>query len=288
MKAIILRPAEASPTLALADIAGRPLIARQLQWLHANGCDEVAVELGPDADDVRAWLDANGRAFGPRVTTFAAREGTLSDRVRDAYAADIGGTIVIVPGRMIGDGDLLRAVPRCGPGGAIVYADPPANVPGLAGGAVRLWMPGVGVRTIVGPGFCVEIERERDAWALGWAALAGKLPPADAMHVAPIQIHAADIGGGVHLSRGARIAPGARVIGPVLLGERARIEAGAAVGPNVVLGARAAVAPRTTVKNVHVPPSTLVSDEHPTVRVRYVDVIARALAGALLPRTSTT
>ncbi|MGC3996035.1 MAG: NDP-sugar synthase [Anaeromyxobacter sp.] len=70
--------------------------------------------------------------------------------------------------------------------------------------------------------------------------LAGRVPRARFAGADPFRA-ARLVAPGVAAGEGALIAPGARVVGPVLLGPGARVAAGAEVGPEVVLGAGAVV-----------------------------------------------
>jgi hypothetical protein len=51
MRGVIHRVVGA-PGAGLLPVAGRPLVARQLQWLRTIGCLRVAVEIGSDDDSL--------------------------------------------------------------------------------------------------------------------------------------------------------------------------------------------------------------------------------------------
>lgn len=261
MDALIRRTWAPVPALALVDLAGRPLVARQVQWLHANGCDRVAIEVHPGERELHRWVLASSRALGPElVAVVSPRAEPLADTVARA-GLGASGPVLVVGSRVLGDFDVSRALGACGDGGAVVHAEAPRVAGGaLASGSIRIWGRGAEVPNVVVPGWCVELARPHDVLALAFAALEGELPRADdAGHLAPIQIHAFEHAPGVWLARGSWVSPRARLVGPVLLCENSVVDAGAVVGPRAVLGERSAVERGASVTGAAVPAATIVS-----------------------------
>ena len=282
MHAIIRRIQAPVPALALVDLAGRPLVARQIQWLHANGCDRIALEVHPGERELRRWVIANARALGPELVVVPPAPAEPVGRVVARAGLSAAGPVVVVGSRVLGDFDLTRALGACGDGGALVHAEAP-RVAGrtFASGAVRVWRPGAHVPNVVVPGWCAELARPDDVLDLAFAALEGALPARDdSGHLAPIQIHAFEQSPGVWLARGSWVSPRARIAGPVLLGENCVVDAGAVVGPRAVLGARSAVETGASVVGAAVPPRTIVSAGGRWERYGEHGSALRALLGA--------
>lgn len=260
MHALILAPSAPLETararLPLADVAGCPVLARQIQWLHAIGCDEVVIESGGDPDVVD-FVESVGRRYGPLIKVVHSDRGvSLEARLRSAEIP-LRGPVFVLPSGVLGDGDLTRVIGACGTGGAIVRCAAPP-VFGTRSGAIRIWMPGEHVAEVDGSGWAIALDTVSDAWALGWAAIDGSLEGTDDEPFAPIQIHGAEIAEGIFVARGARIDPEATVLAPVFVGAGAYVAAGATVGPNVVIGANAAVLGEARVRREHVAPRAIV------------------------------
>jgi hypothetical protein len=257
----LIRRHRSGTDLAMVDIAGRPLLARQIQWLHAVGCDRVVVEVDDGDDEAASWLAEHAERFGPALSVLRV-DGPLDvDEAIAQSGLPDRGPVVVLPSCVLGDGDLARVLPRCGSGGAVVHLEPPpGSAPGTRSGALRIRLPGTVTPHLTGPGWGIDLESRAQAERLGWAALAGELPAQDFMdHGWPIQIHAAEVRPGIWLARGAQVAASATLVGPLLVGAGAVIDDGAEIGPNVVVGARAAVARGVRVRDRRIADATLVA-----------------------------
>lgn len=261
MDALIRRAWFPFTSLSLVDLAGRPLVARQVQWLHACGCDRVVIEVHPGEREMLRWIDANRHAFGPRLDAVETTRSEPIETTLRRTALAPRGPVLVVSARVLGDFDVARALAALGSGGAVVHAEAPRGGPrAFASGSVRVWLPGAEVPNVVVPGWCAELRAPREVGELGFAALSGALPARDETgHLAPIQIHAFEAEPGVWLARGAWVSPHARLVAPVLVGENAVVDHGAVVGPRVTLGERAAVESGAAVAGCSVPPSTIVA-----------------------------
>ncbi|MBM3465086.1 MAG: hypothetical protein FJX76_23550 [Armatimonadetes bacterium] len=65
---------------------------------------------------------------------------------------------------------------------------------------------------------------------------------------------------GIWVARGARVHPGARLVGPVFIGENSEVGAGCVLGPNVALGADCILAPGCRLENAAIFSGTYVGD----------------------------
>lgn len=282
MDALVRRAWGPVPSLSLVDLAGRPLIFRQVQWLHACGCDRVVVEVHPAERELRRWVDANARTLGPAVVAVECPRSEPLESTLARARIDGSGPVLVVSARVLGDFDPARALARAGSGGAIVHAEAPQPGSGrFVSGSVRIWKSGAAVPNVVVPGWCTELASSRDVRDLGFAALAGALPPEDdAGHLAPVLVHAFEQAPGVWLARGAWVSPEARLVGPVLICEDAVVDAGAVIGPRAVLGPRAAAERGAAIAETAVPANTIVSADGRWESYGRGGSVLRALLGA--------
>ena len=129
-------------TPGMLEIAGLPLIARQLEWLIGMGCDGVIVEVGEDAAsrEVARWV-ANHCGDGTDVIVVVSGGATHLGAREAARRAGIGPLrpVLAIPADLLGNGDLTYMVPVANPFGVVAFFDPPsALVRKLSGGTVRL------------------------------------------------------------------------------------------------------------------------------------------------------
>jgi hypothetical protein len=164
----------------MLDIAGASLLARQLDWLRAGGCESVLVETSADdvGERVARWVKGRSgdhevsvlcteRLVGPREV--ARRAGVL-----DAQA------ILAVPSDLLGDGDLGALYPTANGFGAVAFfMPPPLFARRLSGGTVRLVRAPLryGRPAMVrGPGWGARVSSEEEAILLSAAIRADSLP----------------------------------------------------------------------------------------------------------------
>jgi NDP-sugar pyrophosphorylase family protein len=65
-KSTRMRPYTEDRPKAMAEVAGRPIVAHQLDWLRANGVTDVVISVGYHAEVLRDYL-ADGTRFGLNV-----------------------------------------------------------------------------------------------------------------------------------------------------------------------------------------------------------------------------
>lgn len=249
MRALIYEPDQRAGIGAL-DIAGLPLVMRQLQWLRELGIEEVVVEVAahPSASERGAVLLGNDPLTARvEVVPTAAPIGL------DALAARAG----------IGDDEPFLALPA----DLLLHADFP-----LDAAPARF--------VIAPPAFAGELPpvslalrtraREPDGEGTnvsGWALTIHDLATAHALTCAVLEgkaegvlLHAAEVRSGIWLARGARVAEDAILVAPVLLESEARVFAKAHLGPNVVVGKRALIERDVVLSEVQVEPETLIGE----------------------------
>ena len=254
----IIRRRQGTTSLAMADIAGRPLILRQLQWLHANGCAPVAVEVRDAAEGMRLreWLVRD--ALGARAEFLIGTTALSLEQIRRRHGWRDDTTVIAIEDNVLGD-CLLRQVPSTRASHLVTTHAPPRSCGALEGATVACisneTAPAI---TIAGGGWVVALRSVEDAMSLGMAALEGSLPPRSEDHPWPIMVHAAPIARGIWLAHGARVSSKAALRAPVLIGEHSRVERGATVGPRVVVAPGARIDAHAAICDAYVTPGSRV------------------------------
>jgi hypothetical protein len=250
------------PCAGLFPVAGRPLIARQLQWLRMIGCEAIAVEIGPSAEsaEIARWLTEED-AIGAGVS-LVRTERCLSPREIARRAGFEGrAPLLVVPADVLAGGRVEAPCDADGARGTAIGSPPEALAGRLSGGTLHV----IGARSAASrwaarPGWAVRVRSFADAMALSAAALDGRLSSRPSDPSWGIQVHAAEISPGIWVSRGALIEPGAEIIAPALIGSGAIVCAGARVGPRVTLGERSVVEADTVIRDALVFAGTIVGE----------------------------
>jgi carbonic anhydrase/acetyltransferase-like protein (isoleucine patch superfamily) len=238
MWGIIQRP----PDLGLSplhDIAGRPLLARQLAWLRRIGCERIAVEVGPgpDGSALASWLvGADALCLDAIAVISPVRLGRAEIARRAGCPPDT--TFVAIPGDVLGDCDPSRLFAEAAELDLVARPAPHPALSALPPGALVVGRGNLGAREGVCDGWTVRLRDARDAFEV--ARLALRLAREDE---APgvLSLAGSAVEPGVFLARGAVLEPGAIVNAPVWIGPGAIVRAGAEVGPDAVIGAGAIV-----------------------------------------------
>jgi hypothetical protein len=189
-------PNAASP--ALLDIAGCPLVVRQLEWLFAAGCARVFIEVKPD--DLGASIASTvassfhvSEPEGPGDVVVVETEDPLGAR----SVALLGGLtmtepVLAIPADFLGDGELLALYQSSNSFGTVAIFEPPPPLrASLAGGTVRLVRAQLRKRnpTIgIGVGWGVRVRTPSEAAVLSSAVLRGILPLRSDEHPYPIAV----------------------------------------------------------------------------------------------------
>ncbi len=269
MRGVIHRVVGA-PGAGLLPVAGRPLVARQLQWLRTIGCLRVAVEIGSDDDslEIARWLTEED-AIGAYVSLVLTGRPLTPRQIARRAGFREDARLLAVPADVLCGTDLATALPHAGPLGLVVQLDPPeALAAGLEGGYVRIvGSADLAPQVVEDAGWGVRIRSYAEALAVSMAVLDGRIPSRAKDPARNILIHAAERSPGVWASRGARIDPGAEIIPPVLLGARAIVRKGARVGPSVLLGPGVVVESGSTLTDAFVRANTIVGEDQKFARV---------------------
>jgi anti-anti-sigma regulatory factor len=244
------------------DVAGEPLIVRQLQWLRDHGIEDVVVEVTiGHAAAQRAALLLGDHPLAHRCTVVPTRSALgalgLAERV------GVEGLFLALPADMLVSGAIaIGELPA-----TLRYPAPP-------------FAPQAATRTLLirsreraapdeeseQQGWALALHDPGAAHALSCAVLSGQ--------VTDILVHAAETRPGVWLARGARVAEEATLTPPVLIGRNARVFGDARLGPNVIVGADAVVERGAELVEASVRPDTLVGEG---ARVRNAQVDARGV-----------
>lgn len=261
MRALIYELPHALGVGAL-DIAGRPLVLRQLQWLRELGIEDVVVELASHpsaAPRAELLLGSDPLCRGVMVLPsraplgveqLAARVGLLPESLFLALPASL-----LVAGRCELAATATRYAPRVPSG------------PDL--GAVQLELRTREERPDGEPvpfeGWATEITDRSRAHGVSCALLDHSLQG--------VLIHAAELKRGVWCARGSRIAEDATVLPPVLVDAGARVLSRARIGPNVVLGRGVVVEREAVLSDLAVAPRVVIGE---AARLRQAHVDGRA------------
>ncbi len=257
----VIHEIESTCTHGLIPIAGRPLVARQIQWLRSVGCKGIAVQIGASAESVALgqWL-ARRDAIGTGVRlVMSARALSPRDIARRAGFPDNTPLLAIAADVLCG-GDIEAISAHATPEGTVVALAPPEGLATTVdGSAVRMLGEAITKATETAPesAWAIRVRSLADAFTIGVAVLEGRLSQRSENGVL---LHASERERGVWASRGAYVDPSAKLIPPVLLGVDTIIRAGATVGPRVFLGDRSVVERNTRMDDTMVAPGTIVGE----------------------------
>ncbi len=256
----VIHEIESTSTHGLVPIAGRPLIARQIQWLRSVRVQGIAVQIGSSAESVALgqWL-ARGDAVGTNVRLVMSGK-TLSPReiARRAGFPDHA-PLLAIPADVLCGGDIEAIAAHAHPEGTLVALPAPSALTDVFdGSALRVLGPTANPMSTTGQAWAIRVRSLADAFVIGVAVLEGRL---ERRSENGVLLHAAERERGVWISRGAHVDPGAKLIAPVLLGADTVIRAGACVGPRVFLGDRSVVARRTRLSDSLVAPGTIIGED---------------------------
>lgn len=258
MKALVFATEDA-PGAGALDLAGRPLLVRQLQWLRDLGIEEVAIEIvdGPHADacaalvlgsdplTARCTVIPTARAIG--AAALAERAGLAPDEL-----------FLALPGPVVAQATLTLPDACC----SVELEAPPFALDERRIVLAFRTLSEVASESEPHPGWAVYVPDATSAHTLSCAAVAGQAEG--------LLIHGAEVRPGIWYARGARVAEDATLVPPVVIGPEARVFARARLGPNVIVGRRAVVEREAVLSEVSVAPATLVG-EGARVRQAHVD-----------------
>lgn len=255
----VIHEIESASTQGWIQIAGRPLAARQIQWLRSSHCKGIAIQIGSSAESVALgqWL-ARGDAVGTNVRLVACGKPLTPREIARRAGFPDNALLVAIPTDVLVGGDMRAICAHAQPHGAIV-ALPPHCALGDAcdGSAVRVFGTPIDISSGTNEAWAIRIRSLADAFAIGLATLEGRM---EQRSENGILLHAYEHERGVWLCRGAQIDPSAKLIPPVLVGMNAVIRANACIGPRVFLGDRTVVEQGTRLSDSLVAPGTILGE----------------------------
>ncbi len=253
----VIHEIESTSTHGLVPIAGRPLVARQIQWLRSARCQGIAVQIGSSAESIALgqWL-TRGDVIGTNVRlVMSGKELTPREIARRAGFPD-DAPLLAIPADVLCGGDLEAIGTHASPEGTLVSLPAPAALADVLDGSTVRMIGAPRESTVkTADAWGVRVRSLGDAFVIGVAVLEGRLSrPSENGAL----LHASERERGVWVSRGAFIDPTATIIAPVLLGVDTIICAGACVGPSVFLGDRSVIERGTRIHDSMVAPGTIV------------------------------
>jgi len=246
------------------DIAGRPLVMRQAQWLRDLGIEEIVVEVCAGMDDMArgAWLLSDDPLVS-RAVIIPSGEPLGADEL--ARRAGIGPDekVLRLPAHTLAGGTIDLAVDR-----ATEWQLPlPIDVPGKPARAALHARSDLTVnRCEASSAWGMCIEHLSDALDASCAALCGR--------ARGVLVHALERSPGVWIARGAHVDSSARVEPPAYIGVDALVLSQAQIGPHAVVLDRAVIERGASVIEGCVAAGTLVGEG---ARVRHALATPRAL-----------
>jgi hypothetical protein len=250
------------PGVGALDVAGRPLLIRQLQFLRSLGVGAVYIEICEGAE-LGSRADPRASSALERAERLLGHDPLTSD-VRVIPSARPLGSTELARRAGLGPDELFLALPAdvAAQGKLDLQVDAPTRyeLPAPVGlGADRVTLelrtrraPADQAPIMAGDGWGYSLRNHDQAHALGCCALEGRAPG--------LLVHAAEVRPGVWLARGARVSSDAQLVGPVLIGPDARVMAEAKVGPRALLGQGTVVERNAVVSETSVAPHTIVGE----------------------------
>jgi hypothetical protein len=258
---------EESPLIGVGwtDIAGRPLLVRQLQWLRDCGIEDVVVEVctGPHAHARGRFLLSDEPLISRAVTLPTNGPQGASELARRAGIAPELLRIEI-PASALCAGSPATLLNAHSPSRVRFTSDVVSHarpvIVGVTTDLARADLPTSPIEDAGADAWGAHIESAELAQTFGCAALSGG--------VSGLMIHASESAQKRHvwLARGAHVETGAKIEPPVYLGANALVVAGAHVGPCAVIGDGTVVERGAVVSNGCVAANTIVGEG---VRIRH-------------------
>ncbi len=171
-------------TRGMLSVGGRPLLARQLDWLSSLHFQRILVELGTDGPSrgVAEWIHDTGalRQRDGRVTIVTSEDRPGAREIATRAGIATSRSLLAIPADFLGDGDLGALFPAANAFGLVAFFAPPRALSALSGGTMRVVRAPLmgGQRPVIaqGTGWGVRLKSAADANALWAAATASKLP----------------------------------------------------------------------------------------------------------------
>ena len=256
----VIHEIESVSTHGLIPIAGRPLVARQIQWLRSGDCQGIAVQIGSSVESIALgqWL-ARGDAVGRNVRLVASGRSLSPREIARRAGFPDAAPLLAIPADTLCGGDIaVVSVPAGNDETLVALPAPQALADVFDGSCVRMIGNVQAPTRAIGEAWAIRVGSLADAFVIGVAVIEGRL---EAQSKFGVLVHASERERGIWVSRGARIDPRAKLIAPVLVSAEAVIRAQAIVGPRVFLGDRCVVEQRTRLMDSFVAPGTIVGED---------------------------
>ena len=168
----VLHPTQQA-TSSILSVAGRPLLAQQLEWLLGAGCDRVVVEVADDAAGFEAmrWIGQH-YALGTDVLLASRGAGGLRELARRVGIASHD-ALVAIPADTLGDMPVRQLAQASNAYGVVALFHPPQGCESLAGATIRVVRAPMrhGPTMVQGPGWGARVRSAQDAELLSqWIA----------------------------------------------------------------------------------------------------------------------
>lgn len=255
----VIHDVESTSTHGWIPIAGRPLVARQIQWLRSVRCQGIAVQIGSSAESVALgqWL-ARGDAIGTNVRLVASGKPLTPREIARRAGFPDGALLIAIPADVLVGGDIGAICAHAHPTGAVIALAPHCAIADICDGtAVRVFGDEPTPTPTTREAWAIRIRSLADAFTIGLATIEGRV---GRQSENGILLHAYEHERGVWLSRGAQIDPSAKLIPPVLVGMNTVIRADATIGPRVFLGDRTVVERGTRLSDAMIAPGTILGE----------------------------
>lgn len=256
----VIHEIESASTHGLIPIAGRPLVARQIQWLRSTRCQGIAVQIGSSTESIALgqWL-ARGDAVGTNVRLVMSSKALSPREIARRAGFPDDTPLLAIPADVLCGGDIKAIQAHARPEGTVVALRAPAAFADIFdGSAVRVYGTATTSTSTDREAWAIRVRSLTDGFAIGVAVLDGRF---ERRSENGVLIHASERERGIWIGRGAYVDPSAKLIAPVLLGADTIVRAGAVVGPRVFLGDRGVVDRRTRLTDSLVAPGTIVGED---------------------------
>lgn len=232
------------------DVAGRPLVMRQAQWLRDLGIEEIVVEVCAGIDDAArgTWLLSDDPLVS-RALVIPSGEPLGADELARRAGIASDERVLYLAAHMLCGGTVDMARDRAT---QWLLSPPPDIQTSPATLAIKARRDLTVERTEASTAWGMGIENLSDALEASCAALEGR--------ATGLLVHALEQSKGVWLARGAHVDASARVEPPAYLGIDTLVLANAQVGPRAVVLDRAVIERGASVIDGCVAPSTLVGE----------------------------
>ncbi|HRI62643.1 MAG TPA: hypothetical protein PK156_00350, partial [Polyangium sp.] len=197
----VIHEIESTSTHGLIAIAGRPLVARQIQWLRSVNCQGIAVQIGSSAESVALgqWL-ARGDAVGTNVRLVPCGKPLSPRQIARRAGFPDTTPLLAIPADTLCGGDFAAIKMIAGHDDAtLTLPAPQALADVFDGGTVRLIGNTQLLITAASEAWAIRVGSLADAFVIGIAVLEGRL---ESQPKQGVLLHASERERGIWVGRG--------------------------------------------------------------------------------------